>query len=77
MFSCGRLTVSRLRHSLADESVRANTVVGSWARIADLLPEADLVEVIRQHSAGKKRAADVAGSAPNGAKASSDVIELD
>ncbi|EIW62759.1 uncharacterized protein TRAVEDRAFT_97139, partial [Trametes versicolor FP-101664 SS1] len=46
-FSRGRLTVSRLRHSLADESVRANTVLGSWARIADLLPEADLVEVIR------------------------------
>ncbi|EIW54593.1 uncharacterized protein TRAVEDRAFT_86236, partial [Trametes versicolor FP-101664 SS1] len=45
-FSRGRLTVSRLRHSLADKSVRVNTVLSSWARIADLLPEADLVEVI-------------------------------
>ncbi|KAL1945891.1 hypothetical protein VTO73DRAFT_1893 [Trametes versicolor] len=76
-FSRGRLTVSRLRHSLADESVRANTVLGSWARIADLLPEADLVEVIRQHSAGKKRTVDVAQPVPNSAKAGGDVIELD
>ncbi|OJT13582.1 hypothetical protein TRAPUB_9870 [Trametes pubescens] len=75
-FSRGRLTVSRLRHSLADESVRANTVLGSWARIADLLPEADLIEVVRQHSAGKKRAADVEQPAPNGAKAGDDVIVL-
>ncbi|OJT08548.1 hypothetical protein TRAPUB_554 [Trametes pubescens] len=76
-FSRSRLTVSRLRHSLADESVRANTVLGSWARIADLLPEADLVEVIRQHSAGKKRTVDVAQPALNSAKAGGDVIELD
>lgn len=70
--------MSRLRHSLADESVRANTVLGSWARIADLLPEADLIEVIRERSAGKKRAADVAQPAANGAKAgAADVIELD
>lgn len=76
-FSRGRLTISHLRHSLADESVHTNTVLGSWARIADLLPEADLVEVIRQHSVGKKCTVDIAQPAPNSAKAGSDVIELD
>ena len=49
-FSRGRLTVSRLRRSLSDESVRANTILGSWARIADLVPKKELVDFL----AGKK-----------------------
>lgn len=46
-FSRGRLTVSRLRHSLADASVRANTVLGSWARIPGLVSESDLINNIK------------------------------
>ncbi|KAI0718452.1 hypothetical protein C8T65DRAFT_570740, partial [Cerioporus squamosus] len=46
-FSRGRLNVSRLRHSLADASVRATTVLGSWARLPGLISEADLANHIK------------------------------
>ncbi len=39
--------MSRLRHSLADASVRANTVLGSWARIPGLVSEGDLLNHIK------------------------------
>lgn len=48
-FSRGGLTVSKLRHSLGDESVRAATVLASWANsgIESLLPEDQLIEHIK------------------------------
>ncbi|OJT02096.1 hypothetical protein TRAPUB_7442 [Trametes pubescens] len=46
-FSRGHLTVSRLRHSLGEDSVRAGTVVGSWARIPDLLDEELLAKSLK------------------------------
>ena len=46
-FSRGRLTVSRLRHSLSDESTRAATVLSSWANISGLIPEEEIIENIR------------------------------
>ena len=63
-FSSGRLTVSRLRHSLSDASVRASTLLGSWASIPSLVPESDIVNLIRetserQSTKGKERKADV------------------
>ena len=42
-FSCGRLTVSRLCRSLSDKSVHANTVLGSWASIPNLVHESELI----------------------------------
>jgi hypothetical protein len=42
-FSRGRLNVSRLRHSLSDESTRAATVLGSWAQIPGLVVDDELV----------------------------------
>ena len=42
-FSRGRLTVSRLRHSLNDASVRANTLLGSWSAIPGLVSEPDVL----------------------------------
>ena len=58
-FSRGRLTVSRLRHSLSDASVRGSTLLGSWASISTLVPEPDLVTLIRELSEKvKKRAAE-------------------
>ena len=42
-FSRGRLTVSRLRHSLNDASVRANTLLGSWSAIPGLVSEPDIL----------------------------------
>lgn len=49
-FSRGRLTVSRLRHSLSDESVRTGTVLGSWADYHELVPEADVVQLLAEKS---------------------------
>ncbi|KAI0686990.1 hypothetical protein C8Q76DRAFT_635756, partial [Earliella scabrosa] len=43
-FSRGRLTVSRLRHSLSDASIRATTLVGSWARIDGLIPKKAIIQ---------------------------------
>ncbi|OJT06793.1 hypothetical protein TRAPUB_2358 [Trametes pubescens] len=82
-FSRGRLTVPRLRHSLSDESVRAGTLLGSWARIPTLVPERATIKLIKK-SLRKKKQDDAAvagsstsahdvGAAPGGA----DVIELE
>lgn len=48
-FSRGGLTVSKLRHSLSDQSVRAATIIGSWLRlgIPGVLDEAELLENLR------------------------------
>lgn len=46
-FSRGHLTVSRLRHSLGEDSVRAGTVVGSWAGIPAILREDDLANIMK------------------------------
>ncbi|TFK80245.1 hypothetical protein K466DRAFT_504232, partial [Polyporus arcularius HHB13444] len=47
-FSWGGLTVSKLRHNLSDESTRAATVLGAWAKVPGLLPEADIVSMFEQ-----------------------------
>lgn len=65
-FSRGHLTVSRLRHSLGEDSVRAGTVVSSWAGIPAILREDDLANVIKAGPAAAARTAE-AGN----------VIELD
>lgn len=51
-FSRGGLTVSKLRHSLSDQSVRASTILGSWIRsgIPEIVREAELLEHIRNKS---------------------------
>ncbi|KAI1786258.1 hypothetical protein LXA43DRAFT_871987, partial [Ganoderma leucocontextum] len=46
-FSHGGLTVSRLRHSLGDASIRASALLGSWARVHGLVAEADAVELLK------------------------------
>ena len=49
-FSRGRLTVSRLHYSLSDASVRASTLLGSWARIPDLVSEPELVALLKRRA---------------------------
>ena len=49
-FSGGRLTVSRMRHSLSNESTRASTVLGSWVKIDGLLPEQELLKAFRNQA---------------------------
>lgn len=64
-FSRGHLTVSRLRHSLNEESVRTSTVLGSWANIPGLVPEEEIVEFIKT-SSRRPRAAGAAQTDSNG-----------
>lgn len=47
-----------MRHSLSDVSVRASTVVGSWAEQEGLIPEANIIQVFRDKAkcAGKRSA---------------------
>ena len=67
-FSRGRLTVSRLRHSLSDASVRANTVLGSWARIDDLVPEKETIDFLgdKKRARAARAGDDVASDGPEG-----------
>lgn len=49
-FSRGGLTVSKRRHALSDESVRAAMVIGSWVAMGDIIPRGDIIEVFRNKS---------------------------
>jgi hypothetical protein len=58
-FSHGGLTVSKMRHSLSDESVRAATVLGSWCSLAGAIPREEFVTSLRdkgKRSKGKEPA---------------------
>ena len=48
-FSRGGLTVSRLRHSLSDASVRASALLGSWSTLPDLIPEKETIALLKAH----------------------------
>ncbi|KAL1937047.1 hypothetical protein VTO73DRAFT_15573 [Trametes versicolor] len=84
-FSRGRLTVSRLRHSLGEESVRSGTVLGSWSNVPGLVPEADVVQLLAaRHGGAQPAAAAAAAAAPAAAAAAApapaaphEVIEVD
>ncbi|KAF8577616.1 hypothetical protein K439DRAFT_1305243, partial [Ramaria rubella] len=43
-FSGGGLTVSRMCHSLSDQSTRAATVLASWAAVEGMVPEGDIIQ---------------------------------
>jgi hypothetical protein len=43
----GRLTVSRMRHSLSNESTRAATVLSSWMAVPGMVPESDIIQALR------------------------------
>ncbi|TDL16428.1 hypothetical protein BD410DRAFT_731394, partial [Rickenella mellea] len=47
-FSRGGLTVSKRRHALSDQSMRAATVLSSWADVDGLIPEAQIVDHFRE-----------------------------
>jgi hypothetical protein len=46
-FSGGRLTVSRMRHSLSSESTRASTVLGTWMKVDGFLDELELTKRLK------------------------------
>ncbi|KAI0758618.1 hypothetical protein BC629DRAFT_1295742, partial [Irpex lacteus] len=49
-FSRSGLTVSKRRHASSDESVRAATVLSSWATIPGAIPEDAIIGVLRAKS---------------------------
>lgn len=53
-FSRGGLTVSKMRHSLSDESTRAVTVLGSWQDHPGLIPQDDILTLFRNKSKRSK-----------------------
>jgi len=59
-FSKGGLTVSRMRHSLADESIRAACVLGSWCEFPGAIPREDIITLFKDKSkrVGKQRVSD-------------------
>lgn len=75
-FLRGHLTMSRLRHSLSEDSVCAGTVVSSWAGIPAILREDDLANIITAGPAvaARKQAANDAEARTAEA---GNVIELD
>lgn len=59
-FSRGRLTVSRTRHNLSDETTRASTVLSSWYKQDYLIPSQKLIKALgskqQRPNNGKSRA---------------------
>lgn len=66
--SRGGLTVSKRRHALSDESTHAATVLSSWANVADVVPEKEIIAIFKEKSKHSKK------EAPSGASA--EVITL-
>ena len=49
--------VNRLRTALSDKSVRAATVLSSWADTDGLIPKQEIIEVFKQKNKRNKAAA--------------------
>ena len=55
-FSAGGLTVSKFRHSLSDESIRASSVLGSWFSLDGAIPCNEITQVFKdKHKRPKKK----------------------
>jgi hypothetical protein len=76
-FSRGGLTVSKMRHSLSDESVRAATVLGSWCSIPDAIPRDKLITVFRDKAKRPRGKESVASSGPAASASSSFTVDSD
>ena len=46
-FSRGGLTVTKLWHTLSDDSTQASTIPHAWSQIPGLIPEADIIEIFK------------------------------
>ena len=46
-FSRSGLTVSKMRHSLSDESTRAASVLGAWSDLAGAVPREEIMEIFK------------------------------
>ena len=55
-FSRGRLMVNRLRTALSDKSVRAGTVLASWAKVDGLVDETEAIAVLADKGGSRGKA---------------------
>jgi hypothetical protein len=46
-FSHGGLIVTKLRHTLSDDSTQASTILHAWSEIPSLIPEADIIKAFK------------------------------
>lgn len=74
-FSRGGLTVSKMRHSLSDESTRAATVLGSWCTFPDLVPCGEIVSIFKDKSSRSGSKAAAKGKGKDKEVTSTDSIE--
>ena len=72
LFSGGRLTVSRMRHSLSSDSKRASIVLGTWMKADGLLSNQDLSKKLKE-----KRNANKNGSKTTQNVDNADIIVLE
>ena len=49
-FSHGGLTVSKMRHSLSDESTRAASVLGAWCSLPGVIPRNEIMDAFKDKS---------------------------
>jgi hypothetical protein len=56
--------VSKMRHSLCDESVRAATVLGSWCSLPGAIPQEEIIAYLRDKSKRPKGKEPAAVSTP-------------
>jgi len=49
-FSRGGLTVSKMCHSLSDESIRAASVLGAWCDLPGAVPRDEIMAVFKEKS---------------------------
>lgn len=47
-FSRGGLTVSKMRHSLSDESTCAASVLGAWCDLPDAVPQDEIMAIFKE-----------------------------
>jgi len=49
-FSCGGLTVSKMRHSLSNESTCMASVLGAWCDLPGAILQEEVIEVFKEKS---------------------------
>jgi hypothetical protein len=59
-FSKGGLTITKLRHSLSDESARASCVLGTWTELDGAIPRDQIIQLFKDKSRRPKKKQKVA-----------------
>ena len=49
-FNCSGMMVSKRRHALSSDSIRAGIVISAWSQVPNLLPETQIIKVFNDKS---------------------------